>query len=195
MGYFAQQALDLLDPDLTIEEQLREGLSARVDRRAAQSRRRLPVLRRRHRQEDPRAVGRREDAARDGADAARPAELPGARRADQPSRSGDQGDAARRRCTDFDGTMLFVSHDRAFLRGLSNRVLELGGESGTDAQAAPLSGLLRRVRRAHRPRSARSPQLTAAIDAVVSVDRARPDRGSRGSHRRAAARAARRSAA
>ena len=35
---------------------------------------------------------------------------------------------------DFEGTMLFVSHDRAFLRGLSNRVLELGGETGTDAQ-------------------------------------------------------------
>src|SRR5204863_3656094 len=35
---------------------------------------------------------------------------------------------------DFDGTMLFVSHDREFLRGLSNRVLELGGESGTDTQ-------------------------------------------------------------
>jgi ATPase subunit of ABC transporter with duplicated ATPase domains len=35
---------------------------------------------------------------------------------------------------DFDGTMLFVSHDRAFLRRLSNRVLELGGESGTEAQ-------------------------------------------------------------
>ena len=35
---------------------------------------------------------------------------------------------------DFEGTMLFVSHDRTFLRGLSNRVLELGGESGTDAQ-------------------------------------------------------------
>jgi len=32
----------------------------------------------------------------------------------------------------FDGTMLFVSHDRSFLRGLSNRVLELGGETGTD---------------------------------------------------------------
>jgi len=30
--------------------------------------------------------------------------------------------------------MLFVSHDRAFLRGLSNCVLELGGESGTDAE-------------------------------------------------------------
>ena len=33
----------------------------------------------------------------------------------------------------FEGTMLFVSHDREFLRGLGSRVLELGGESGTDA--------------------------------------------------------------
>jgi ATPase subunit of ABC transporter with duplicated ATPase domains len=32
----------------------------------------------------------------------------------------------------FDGTMLFVSHDRTFLRGLGTRVLELGGESGRD---------------------------------------------------------------
>ena len=36
MGYFAQQALDLLDPDLTIEEQLQHDFPARVDRRAAQ---------------------------------------------------------------------------------------------------------------------------------------------------------------
>ena len=35
---------------------------------------------------------------------------------------------------DFEGTMIFVSHDRSFLRGLSNRVIELGGESGTDTQ-------------------------------------------------------------
>src|SRR5258707_5013748 len=28
---------------------------------------------------------------------------------------------------DFEGTLLFVSHDRAFLRALSNRVLELNG--------------------------------------------------------------------
>jgi ATPase subunit of ABC transporter with duplicated ATPase domains len=34
----------------------------------------------------------------------------------------------------YEGTMMFVSHDRAFLRGLSTRVLELGGESGTDAE-------------------------------------------------------------
>ena len=35
---------------------------------------------------------------------------------------------------DFEGTMIFVSHDRSFLRGLGSRVLELGGESGTDSQ-------------------------------------------------------------
>jgi ATPase subunit of ABC transporter with duplicated ATPase domains len=34
---------------------------------------------------------------------------------------------------EFEGTMIFVSHDRSFLRGLSNRVLELGGETGKDA--------------------------------------------------------------
>jgi len=33
---------------------------------------------------------------------------------------------------DFEGTMIFVSHDRMFLRGLGSRALELGGESGTD---------------------------------------------------------------
>ena len=31
---------------------------------------------------------------------------------------------------DFDGTMIFVSHDRSVLRGLSNRVLEIGGPDG-----------------------------------------------------------------
>ena len=33
---------------------------------------------------------------------------------------------------DFEGTMIFVSHDRMFLRGLGSGVLELGGASGTD---------------------------------------------------------------
>jgi ATPase subunit of ABC transporter with duplicated ATPase domains len=32
----------------------------------------------------------------------------------------------------FEGTMIFVSHDRMFLRGLGTRVLELGGESGIE---------------------------------------------------------------
>jgi ATPase subunit of ABC transporter with duplicated ATPase domains len=35
---------------------------------------------------------------------------------------------------EFEGTMIFVSHDRSFLRGLSTRVLELGGETGTGAE-------------------------------------------------------------
>jgi ATPase subunit of ABC transporter with duplicated ATPase domains len=37
---------------------------------------------------------------------------------------------------DFEGTMLFVSHDRTFLRGLATRVLELrpGDGNGTPAQ-------------------------------------------------------------
>ncbi|HKQ96788.1 MAG TPA: ABC-F family ATP-binding cassette domain-containing protein, partial [Candidatus Polarisedimenticolia bacterium] len=34
----------------------------------------------------------------------------------------------------FDGTMIFVSHDRTFLRGLGTRVLELGGESGVESE-------------------------------------------------------------
>ncbi len=34
---------------------------------------------------------------------------------------------------DFEGTMLFVSHDRAFLASLSNRVLEVGHPDGPRA--------------------------------------------------------------
>ena len=62
----------------------------------------------------------------------------------------------------FEGTMLFVSHDRSFLRGLSNRVLELGGDSGTESHRARVSGIVRRVRRAHRPRGARRARVKVA---------------------------------
>jgi ATPase subunit of ABC transporter with duplicated ATPase domains len=131
MGYFAQQSLDVLDADLTIIEQLqidfpREGLGALrslagafqfsgddVDKKI----RRCQAARNR---------------ARDGADAVRSAELPGPRRADQPPRPGHEGNAGRF-AQAFEGTMIFVSHDRTFLRGLGSRVLELGGESGVDA--------------------------------------------------------------
>jgi len=41
----------------------------------------------------------------------------------------------------FEGTMLFVSHDRAFLRGLANRVLDLsGGGEGIAAQPLVYGG-------------------------------------------------------
>ena len=38
---------------------------------------------------------------------------------------------------DFEGTMLFVSHDRTFLKGLSNRVLELRPGDGNGTPAEP----------------------------------------------------------
>jgi hypothetical protein len=130
-GLLRQQALDVLDPALTIWEQLQKDFP-RSDRRAA----RLPAP-----SSSP-ATTSRSRSARCPA-ARRPAwswraccssaELPGARRADEPPRSGDQGNADRG-AVRFEGTMLFVSHDRAFLRGLANRVLELGGESGVDAE-------------------------------------------------------------
>jgi ATPase subunit of ABC transporter with duplicated ATPase domains len=40
----------------------------------------------------------------------------------------------------FEGTMIFVSHDRTFLRGLGSRVLELGGESGKERQPVVYPG-------------------------------------------------------
>ena len=41
---------------------------------------------------------------------------------------------------DFEGTMVFVSHDRTFLRGLGSRVLELGGETGRDRKPRAYPG-------------------------------------------------------
>jgi ATPase subunit of ABC transporter with duplicated ATPase domains len=40
----------------------------------------------------------------------------------------------------FEGTMLFVSHDRMFLRGLANRVLELGGAGMNRAEPTMYPG-------------------------------------------------------
>jgi ATPase subunit of ABC transporter with duplicated ATPase domains len=133
MGYFAQQALDLLDPNLTIEEQLRRDFP-----------------------ED--SIGALRSLAGafqfSGQDIDKPiTALSGGEKTrlvmarllmyppnflvlDEPTNHLDLAtkemliDALQ----DFDGTMLFVSHDRNFLRGLSNRVLELGGESGTESQ-------------------------------------------------------------
>ena len=44
-------------------------------------------------------------------------------------------DSGAKTLADFDGTMLFVSHDRTFLRGLASKVLDLsGGGEGTARQ-------------------------------------------------------------
>ena len=133
MGYFAQQSLDLLDPALTVVEQLqadfpREGVGVLrtlagafqfcgddVDKpiRALSGgeRSRLAIARMLF---DP----------------------PNFLVLDEPTNHLDL--ATKEMLVDslksFEGTMIFVSHDRMFLRGLGTRVLELGGESGTEIQ-------------------------------------------------------------
>ena len=158
MGYFAQQALDLLDPDLTVEEQLTKDFPH--DRHSAQSGWRLPVFRRRDRQEGPRALGRREDPPRDGANAARSAELLGPRRADEPSGSCHEGNAARvaqglRRDDDLRLPRPRVSAGPQQPRPRAGRRVRQG------RAAASLSRVVRRVRRADWSRSPRRARVVA----------------------------------
>ena len=133
MGYFAQQALELLDPDLTIEEQLQKDFPHES----------IGVLRN--------LAGAFQFSGDDTDKKIR--SLSGGEKTrlvmarmllhppnvlvlDEPTNHLDLFtkemliDALR----NFEGTMLFVSHDRAFLRALSNRVLELGGETGLDKE-------------------------------------------------------------
>ena len=133
MGYFAQQALDLLDPNLTIEEQLQkdfphEGIGVLRSLAGAfqfsgdDTDKKIKTL---SGGEKTRLVIARMLL-----------NPPNFLILDEPTNHLDLAtkDMLLDSLKDFDGTMLFVSHDRAFLRGLSNRVLELGGETGTDAQ-------------------------------------------------------------
>jgi ATPase subunit of ABC transporter with duplicated ATPase domains len=92
MGYFAQHAMDLLDGERTVFQSLEDAFpqAGQGSLRAL-----FRLFRRRHREAVPGAVGRREGAAGDGDHAVRSAELPGAGRAHQPSRHGDQGNADR----------------------------------------------------------------------------------------------------
>jgi ATPase subunit of ABC transporter with duplicated ATPase domains len=133
LGYFAQQALDLLDPDLTIEEQLQRDFpdeSIGVLRNLAGAF-----------QFSGDEIDKRIRALSGGEKtrlvmARMLLHPPNFLVLDEPTNHLDLFtkemliDALK----DFDGTMLFVSHDRAFLRALSNRVLELGGESGVERE-------------------------------------------------------------
>lgn len=133
MGYFAQQALDLLDPDLTIDEQLRRDFPEE----SIGALRSLAGAFQFSGQDVDKQI-----RALSGGEKTRlvMARLlmypPNFLVLDEPTNHLDLAtkemliDSLRK----FDGTMLFVSHDRNFLRGLSNRVLELGGESGTETQ-------------------------------------------------------------
>ena len=133
MGYFAQQSLDLLNLDLTVEEQLRQDFpheSIGVLRNLAgafqfsgdDADKRIRAL----------SGGEKTRLAL----ARMLLDPPNFLVLDEPTNHLDLAtkEMLLEALQDFDGTMLFVSHDRAFLRRLSNRVLELGGESGTEAQ-------------------------------------------------------------
>jgi ATPase subunit of ABC transporter with duplicated ATPase domains len=133
MGYFSQQALELLDPDLTIDEQLQRDFPMES----------LGVLRN--------LAGAFQFSGDDvdkkiralsGGEKTRLVvarmllDPPNFLVLDEPTNHLDLAtkEMLVEALREFEGTMLFVSHDRSFLRGLSNRVLEIGGESGTDAQ-------------------------------------------------------------
>jgi ATPase subunit of ABC transporter with duplicated ATPase domains len=133
MGYFAQQALDLLNPNLTIWQQMEKDFPQES----------IGMLRN--------LLGAFQFSGEDVEKKIRA--LSGGEKTrlvmarmllnppnflvlDEPTNHLDleTKEMLIRSLHDFEGTMLFVSHDRAFLRGLSNRVLELGGESGTETE-------------------------------------------------------------
>jgi ATPase subunit of ABC transporter with duplicated ATPase domains len=132
MGYFSQQALDLLDPDLTIDEQLQRDFP----QESIGSLRNLAGAFQFSGDEVEKKIRSLSGGEKTRLVMARMLlNPPNFLVLDEPTNHLDL--ATKEMLVDalanFEGTMLFVSHDRAFLRGLSNRVLELGGESGQDA--------------------------------------------------------------
>jgi ATPase subunit of ABC transporter with duplicated ATPase domains len=133
MGYFAQQALQLLNPDLTVWEQMQNdfpheaigalrGLLGAFQFSIDESEKKIRSL----------SGGERTRLVI----ARMLLHPPNFLVLDEPTNHLDLAtkEMLISALGKFEGTMIFVSHDREFLRGLSNRVLELGGESGTGSQ-------------------------------------------------------------
>jgi ATPase subunit of ABC transporter with duplicated ATPase domains len=133
LGYFAQQALDLVNPDFTIAEQLQHDFPYE----SIGALRNLAGAFQFSGDETDKKIRALSGGEKTRLVLARMLlNPPNFLVLDEPTNHLDL--ATKEMLLDslknFDGTMLFVSHDREFLRGLSNRVLELGGESGTEAQ-------------------------------------------------------------
>ena len=131
LGYFAQQALDLLNPDLTVWEQVQQDFPHES---VGALRNLLGAF-----QFSGDDVDKKVRALSGGEKsrlviARMLLDPPNFLVLDEPTNHLDLAtkEMLVEALHDFEGTMLFVSHDRTFLRGLSNRVLELGGESGVD---------------------------------------------------------------
>jgi ATPase subunit of ABC transporter with duplicated ATPase domains len=131
MGYFAQQSLDVLDPELTVIEQLQkdfpqDGMGALRTLAGAFQFSGDDV------DKSIRALSGGEKSRL--AMARMLYNPPNFLVLDEPTNHLDLAtkEMLVEALKEFEGTMIFVSHDRTFLRGLSSRVLELGGESGRD---------------------------------------------------------------
>jgi ATPase subunit of ABC transporter with duplicated ATPase domains len=139
MGYFAQQSLDVLNSDLTVIEQLQQDFP----QDGLGSLRNLAGAFQFSGEDVDKKI-----RALSGGEKSRLAiarmlyNPPNFLVLDEPTNHLDLAtkemlvDALK----DFEGTMIFVSHDRMFLRGLGSRVLELGGESGMDRNPAVYPG-------------------------------------------------------
>ena len=131
MGYFAQQSLDVLDPNLTIFEQLQQDFP----QDGIGSLRSLAGAFQFSGDDVDKKIRSLSGGEKSRLAMARMLyNPPNFLVLDEPTNHLDLAtkemliDALR----DFEGTMIFVSHDRTFLRGLGSRVLELGGETGRD---------------------------------------------------------------
>ncbi len=126
LGYFAQAALDLLEPDLTVLEHMDRAypLANTTAKRTV-----LGAFQFRGLDVEKRV------AVLSGGEKSRLVlavmlfDPPNFLVLDEPTNhlDLDTKDMLVKTLRNFEGTMLFVSHDRTFLRGLSNRVLDLSG--------------------------------------------------------------------
>ncbi|MBI4908159.1 MAG: ABC-F family ATP-binding cassette domain-containing protein [Acidobacteria bacterium] len=131
MGYFAQQSLDVLDASLTVSEQLQKDFP----QDSIGSLRTLAGAFQFSGEDVDKKI-----RALSGGEKSRLAMArmlynpPNFLVLDEPTNHLDLAtkEMLVEALKEFEGTMIFVSHDRMFLRGLANRVLELGGESGKD---------------------------------------------------------------
>jgi ATPase subunit of ABC transporter with duplicated ATPase domains len=139
LGYFAQQALELLDADLTVEEQLQKDFP----HESIGALRNLAGAFQFSGDEIDKKIRALSGGEKTRLVIARMLlNPPNFLILDEPTNHLDLAtkEMLIDSLKDFEGTMLFVSHDREFLRGLSSRVLELGGETGTDSHAHAYPG-------------------------------------------------------
>ena len=127
MGYFAQQALQLLDPDKTVWEQAQHDFPGE----SVGALRSLLGAFQFSGDEVEKKIRSLSGGERSRLVLARMLMYPpNLLVLDEPTNHLDllTKDMLIKALKDFEGTMIFVSHDRSFLRGLSTRVLELSGD-------------------------------------------------------------------